>query len=104
MEYAESRRAICCGRRLGQWQPNGITSPAVGETIRGVIVIEGVAQHPDFRKAQLDLLIDGDENQVAQVGLRGFPAYGSLMQMDSQLYPHWEPFAAFASRRGRRQL
>ncbi len=68
-------------------QPNGITSPAPGERLTGVISIEGVAQHPEYRKLQLDLLIDGDENQVAHLGIRGSPAWGTLLPMDTQVYP-----------------
>ena len=75
-EWTELNRADRYAEAIAlSGQSNGITSPAPGERLTGVISIEGVAQHPEYRKLQLDLLINGDENQVAHLGIRGSLAW-----------------------------
>ena len=44
---------------------NGITSPADGATVSGVIEIRGYANDPNFSKWQLDLLPSGEADQAA---------------------------------------
>lgn len=67
---------------------NGITSPAAGAEVSGVVSVQGVAAHPTFRKWQLDLLIDGDERQAhfLAVGEEPVAPAGELASFDSSLY------------------
>lgn len=57
--------------------------------ISGVVALHGVAQHPSFRKWQLDLLIDGDPEQAVfvDVGESALPTLGKFTDFDSALYP-----------------
>jgi lipoprotein-anchoring transpeptidase ErfK/SrfK len=67
---------------------NGITSPASGDEVSGAVSVEGVAIHPTFRKWQLDLLIDGEEQQAHFLALGEEPVSpaGVLTTFDSTIY------------------
>jgi hypothetical protein len=67
---------------------SGLSAPAAGATVAGVVSVQGSAVHPTFRKWQLDLLIDGDERQAHFVALGEKPAAaaGELAALDSTLY------------------
>ena len=67
---------------------NGITSPAAGAEVSGIVNVQGVAAHPTFRKWQLDLLINGDERQAhfLAVGEQPVSPAGELASFDSAQY------------------
>ena len=46
----------------GAAEANGITSPANGATVSGVVDVKGYASDPAFAKWQLDVLPGGDAN------------------------------------------
>lgn len=64
---------------------NGLTVPAAGAEVSGTIAIDGVAAHPTFRKWQLDILPNGDEQQANFVALGevSVPAPAELVQFDT---------------------
>src|SRR5262245_8816286 len=68
---------------------NGIISPAADAVVAGVVQVEGVAQHTDFRKWQLDLLIDGDQQRTRfiAVGEKIQRTPNPLAQLDTTRYP-----------------
>jgi tetratricopeptide (TPR) repeat protein len=66
----------------------GITSPISGSTVSNLVTVSGLAQHPQFRKAQVDLLIDGDASQATHLRVRGRPQWGNLLEFDSTKYPN----------------
>lgn len=67
---------------------SGIAAPLAGAKVSGVVSVQGTAMHPTFRKWQLDLLIDGDEQRAHFVALgeQAVPEAGELAQFDSTLY------------------
>ncbi len=67
---------------------SGIVAPQSGAALSGVVSVQGTAVHPTFRKWQLDLLIDGDEQQAHFLALGEKPvsAPGELAKLDSTLY------------------
>ena len=67
---------------------NGITSPAAGAEVSGTVSVQGVAVHPTFRKWQLDLLINGDEQQAHFLALGEKPIFpaAELAKFDSTIY------------------
>jgi tetratricopeptide (TPR) repeat protein len=67
--------------------PVGITTPISGTTVGNLVTMTGLAQHPQFRKWQVDLLIDGDSNQATHVAARTRPQWGNLAQLDTTKYP-----------------
>ena len=67
---------------------SGITAPLEGGAIGGFFKIEGLAQHTDFRKWQLDLLIDGDENQASFLFAKSRQTWGKLFTIDTAKYPN----------------
>lgn len=68
----------------------GIVTPAAGAVVQGVAQVEGVAQHPGFRKWQLDLLLHGDERQATfiAVGEKMQTEAGLLAQLDTTRFPN----------------
>ncbi len=64
---------------------NGLTVPAAGAEVSGMIAIDGVAAHPTFRKWQLDILPNGDEQQASflALGEAPVPAPAELAQFDT---------------------
>ena len=67
---------------------SGILAPISGDKVTGVVSVQGTAVHPTFRKWQIDLLIDGDEQRAHFVALGEKPveAAGELAKLDSTLY------------------
>lgn len=63
----------------------GITAPAAGAEVRGLVAVSGVAQGADFAKWQLDLLPAGDAAQAyfLAIGETAAPTASSLAQFDS---------------------
>ncbi len=68
---------------------NGIAAPVDGAAVSGVVVVQGVAAHPAFRKWQLDLLINSDSTQASflALGERPMTEKGALANWDTTLYP-----------------
>jgi len=68
---------------------SGVVTPQANATVKGVVEITGIAQHDTFRKWQLDLLLDGDENQTTflAVGEQRLSEAGLLSTLDTTLYP-----------------
>lgn len=68
----------------------GIVAPVAGSVVNGIAPIEGVAQHPGFRKWQLDLLINGDAAHASfiAVGEKTQAAAGLLASLDTTRYPN----------------
>jgi peptidoglycan-N-acetylglucosamine deacetylase len=62
----------------------GKTQPPV---VHGIIHIRGVADHPDFRKWQLDLLLNGQQETSLAVGEDPAPEATRLAEVDTGLYP-----------------
>lgn len=69
---------------------NGLVTPTADAALQGLVEITGVAQHPTFRKWQLDLLLNGDEKQTTfiAVGEQRQPELGVLARVDTTLYPN----------------
>lgn len=67
---------------------NGITTPAAGDALRGVVTVSAVAQAADFAKWQLDLLPAGDADQAIflAVGETAAPTASPLVNLDSARY------------------
>ncbi|RLT44671.1 MAG: polysaccharide deacetylase family protein [Chloroflexi bacterium] len=67
---------------------NGLTldraDPAAAQ---GVVHVLGVADHPTFRKWQLDLLLDGGDTVFLAVSEEAMPTPGLLAALDTTLYP-----------------
>ncbi len=75
--------------RPAQAAGNGISSPADGATVSGIVTIRGTADDPNFLKYQLDVLIGGDEQQVVPVtvGRRAVPFDDVLGHLDTRTLP-----------------
>ncbi len=69
--------------------PNGIVAPSGGVILRGPFTVVAVANDPDFRKWQLDLLVGGDPAQAhfLGVGETAQPSPALLQTVDSTLFP-----------------
>jgi hypothetical protein len=52
---------------------NGLTSLKDGDTLKGVVVLKGIANDPNFSKWQLDVLPGGDENAAIFLALNNNP-------------------------------
>lgn len=68
---------------------NGITAPAADAVVQGVVDVMGVANHPAFRKWQLDILTNGDPEQAhfLAVSEAQVTEPGLLMPFDTRLFP-----------------
>lgn len=67
---------------------NGIIAPTANMTVQGVVPVEGIAQHPGFRKWQLDLLIHGSgHGTFVAGGEKTLPEAGLLTHLDTTRYP-----------------
>ncbi len=69
-------------------EPIGLSTPTDGSIVRGEVQIEGLVQHPQFVRWQVDLLIDGDENKATYLGHRWSQRWGGLLTFDSTRYPN----------------
>lgn len=67
---------------------NGFISPTWNATIQGVVTVTGVANHAAFQKWQIDLLVNGDENQALFVALgeKIQPTPAIFTQLDTTRY------------------
>ena len=67
-----------------------IAAPKADATLSGTVTVQGTAQHPTFRKWQLDLLIDGDPHQATFLALGEKPVTSTdeLATWDTTLYPN----------------
>lgn len=68
--------------------PNGIVSPLADAHVNGIVPVLGTAAHPEFRKWQLDLLLDGAAETFLALGEEPQPLPGALLQWDTTLYPN----------------
>jgi lipoprotein-anchoring transpeptidase ErfK/SrfK len=70
-------------------EPNGLMIPD-GGIVQGLVEISGIAQHPTFRKWQLDLQLHGDPAQTNFVAVSETPLYelARLTALDTTLYPN----------------
>lgn len=68
---------------------SGITLPAEGATVRGLVDIQGSADHAQFQKWQLDLLPGGNPEKATFLawGEAALPAPVSLTALDSTRFP-----------------
>ena len=68
---------------------NGITSPADGATVSGTVEVMGVANDPNFKKWQLDVLPGGNADAAIFVALGENP--GEVMaSLDTTEFPNGE--------------
>lgn len=69
---------------------NGITSPAEGAAVSGVVEVSGVATDPAFQKWQIDLLVDGKAQKATAiaVGTEAAASPAPLTTFDSSRYPN----------------
>lgn len=71
-----------------QSSPNGLTlDNAHPAGVSGLVAVLGVADHPTFRKWQLDLLLDGAETLFLALGEKPIPSPSLLFALDTRLYP-----------------
>ncbi|MBK8045797.1 MAG: hypothetical protein IPK16_00865 [Anaerolineales bacterium] len=68
--------------------PNCISTPADGATVHGLVPVKGIALHPEFRKWQLDLLIDGASETYLAFGEQPLLEDGELLSWDTTRYPN----------------
>lgn len=71
-------------------ESNGVVTPTVDAALQGLTEITGVAQHPTFRKWQLDILLNGEEKQAVFIAMseKRQPELGVLTTVDTTLYPN----------------
>lgn len=69
---------------------NGLLLPGVDRALQGVVEITGVAQHPTFRKWQLDLLPNGDAQAATFIAVSeaAQPSAALLANLDTTRYPN----------------
>ncbi len=81
--------ATVAGTALPALEPNGLMLPA-GNEAAGLIEIHGVAQHPTFRKWQLDLQLDGAVDQTIFIAVSEImqPDLAVLTTLDTTRYPN----------------
>lgn len=72
----------------GMLAQGAIFEPAAGAEISGVVAIVGQANHPTFRKWQLDLLIDGANETFLALGETPLLEPAELFTLDTGLYPN----------------
>jgi hypothetical protein len=53
-----------------------------------MVVVQGFAAHPTFRKWQLDLLLDGANETFLALGETAVPQGGELFTWDTTSYPN----------------
>ena len=76
--------------RLYAADNSGIVTPAAHAVVNGVVQVQGTAQHPTFRKWQLDLLLHGEAQQAHFVAVaeKRQPTPGILTSLDTTRYPN----------------
>jgi hypothetical protein len=65
-----------------------IVSPAAGAVVSGVVPIAAVANHPEFVKWQLDLLVNGSQEVFLAAEGWAAPQATQLFTWDTALYPN----------------
>jgi hypothetical protein len=65
---------------------NGLSAPAAGATVSGLVNVKGYAQSPNFEKWQLDLLPNGNANAPVFLALGAKPGVFTYT-LNSALYP-----------------
>jgi peptidoglycan/xylan/chitin deacetylase (PgdA/CDA1 family) len=65
----------------------GIANPPGGADLRGVVSVQGVAQHPTFRKWQLDVLLNGTDETFLAFGETPAGEATELLAWDTTRYP-----------------
>ncbi|HRW04579.1 MAG TPA: L,D-transpeptidase [Caldilineaceae bacterium] len=70
-------------------ESNGLTISTTG-ALQGVVEVSGIAQHPTFRKWQLDLQLAGDPAQTTflTVSEQAQPTLGVLTMLDTTRFPN----------------
>jgi lipoprotein-anchoring transpeptidase ErfK/SrfK len=70
-------------------QEGQLLSPAAGAAVQGMVTVRGLATHHDFRKWQLDLVVQGDGDHAHFLALSEQPAEGPTIMatFDSRLFP-----------------
>lgn len=72
-----------------QSAPNGVhVEGANPDAAQGVVSVYGVADHPTFRKWQLDLLVGGNDAVFLALGEKPLPGSTLLAKLDTRLYPN----------------
>lgn len=72
-------------------QANGLALDGVDPArLAGVVHVLGVADHPAFRKWQLDLLLNGEEVVFLALGEEPLATLAQLVSLDTHLYPDGE--------------
>ena len=67
---------------------DGITAPTADAVLSGVVEVRGTADHPTFRKWQIDLIVAGDEDHATFLALDEKPVTnGDFFAWDTTLYP-----------------
>jgi len=85
--------AVMCGLflvpRPAHAQEGAITSPGTNESVSGVVAVRGYAEHPTFRKWQLDLLHAGQpvSAHFLALGEKPVPDVRLLTTFDSRHFP-----------------
>ncbi len=65
----------------------GISEPLEGAVVTNFVDLVGLVEHPEFKRWQIDLLANGDEQQASYIG-RGFgPAWGRFYTLDTTPFP-----------------
>jgi lipoprotein-anchoring transpeptidase ErfK/SrfK len=69
---------------------NGLTWPRPGATLSGVVTVRGVADHPTFRKWQVDLILGGEGGHATflALGEEPLPTSAPLFDWDTTRYPN----------------
>ena len=70
------------------YSQGAIFEPAVGAEVAGVAAVVGQANHPTFRKWQLDLLINGTDETFLAFGETPVLDPAELFAWDTRLYPN----------------
>ncbi|MCB0060868.1 MAG: L,D-transpeptidase [Caldilineaceae bacterium] len=70
-------------------EANGLTIPS-GDIAQGTVDLTGIAQHPTFRKWQIDLQLNGDPalTTFVAVGEEEQPHLATFAKLDTTLYPN----------------
>ena len=71
-------------------QPKQITAPAPGAVVKGTVEIKGTADHPSFKRWQLDILANQNEQKVLSVatGTTALKTAGAFTKLDTTKYPN----------------
>jgi hypothetical protein len=65
-----------------------IHAPATSSVVSGLVTVQGTADHPAFRKWQVDLVLEGEEDRATFLALGEEPVVnGDLFAWDTALYP-----------------